>query len=885
MSAAIGRRFGMLVLLVGCTTTPVPADVGRDATATDDASDDAGVDAPAPLDVGPDANADAGPSGCVPAPSPSAGSDAIDDTLGHASVAIDDRAACARTYTLTSTAMRRDMLPGNPRTFTEQDGMPTLRTGSDLFDALFALALDEVREASVASISDGAFDSGSALACPAGGCFETGRIWTYVWTRDTSFSVDLSLAPLDPTRALNSLSFKLSERRGGGGEQVVQDTGSGGSYPVSSDRIVWALGARAVLAELEGSAHDAFRDRAYDALARTLAHDREVVFDADTGLYRGETSFLDWREQTYPDFTAGDVVPIAESESLSTNVLHLSAIRTAQALADARGDVAERDRLAPMGDALATEIHATFWDDAAGELSAFTPRVLDRAPVRRRDLLGTSLAILAGVVDASEGRRALSAYPHFAHGAPVIAPQQQFTAIYHDRAQWPFVTAYEALAAARVGHASAMTHAVRTLVHGAALSLSNVENYELPSGLPWVDDGAYSGPVVSSQRQLWSVAGWIAMVSRGLFGLEATENGLALAPYLPADVVSEHFAGQTELSLVAWPARGHRVTVVLHLPASPAAAGGEYVVSSLRLDGSPAASPIPWDALRPESRIDVDLVASAGAGATLNVVDPSDWHDVYGPRTPAIASLAPDGGHLRVQFDLAGETPSDVTVAVYRDGARVADGLAGASGSYLDAAVDASAPRSPCYAIETCFASGNCSQHSAPACFWGATGERVTIVPATSFVATGGAPASDHGRFHYEAWGDAGHRLDVSGVHPTQTGDYLVQLTYGNGAGPISTGITCAVKRIVVEDEATHEIVGTGIVVMPQLGDWDRWAGSTLVPVTLDATRSYHIAVVGDDTTMNMSAMQHFARYTAGTGGASGAFERVNVSDLRLLAR
>ncbi len=879
----------LVMALAGCGPTTTP---GVDA-ATDggvpamDTGLDAAPDAPAPVDVGPDANVDAGPIDCVTAPAATPGSDALDDTLGRATVTIDDRSACRRTYTIDSNAVRRDMLPAGPRVVIERSGTPTLRTGSDLFDALFALALDEVHEASVASISDGAFDSGRALPCPSGGCFETGRLWTYVWTRDTSFSVDLSLAAIDPLRALNSLSFKLSERRGGGGMQVVQDTGSGGSYPVSSDRVVWALAAARLLPELEGADHDAFRDRAYAALSATLAHDREAVFDASTGLYRGETSFLDWREQTYPAFTAGDVTPIADGEALSTNVLHLEALRAASALAAQRGDAGEHDRLATQASELATRIHATFWDDSAGELSALLPGTLDRAPVRRRDLLGTSLAILAGVVSPSEGRRALSAYPHFARGAPVIAPQQQQTAIYHDRAQWPFVTAYEALAAREVGHAGAMTHAVRTLVRGAALSLSNVENYELPSGLPYVMDGAFSGPVVSSQRQLWSVAGWIGMVTRGLFGLDAQEDGLHVAPYLPADVLSEHFAGQRELTLVSWPARGRRVTVVLHLPASAAPAGGEYVSSTIRVDGSPAASPVPWGTLQGASRIDVDLVGSAGASATVRAVDPADWHDVYGPRTPAVSAITVESGHLRLAFDLGGEPSADVTVAVYRDGARIADGLTTAS--YLDASVDASSPRTPCYAIETCFgghggAPPSCSQHSAPACFWGAAGERVAVIDASSFAATGGAPASDHGRFHYEAWGDPGHRLDVSGIRPAQTGEYLIQLTYGNGSGPISTGVTCAVKRVVVEDEVSHAIVGTGVVVMPQLGDWDRWAGSTFVRVSLDASRTYHLAIVGDDTTVNMSAFDHFARYTAGTGGASGRFERVNVADLRLLA-
>jgi len=871
--------------LGGCEPQPAMPDArGLDTGAPVDAPDPS-FDAPPLPDAGADVtlDEDAGPTRCLAPSTRVTGSEVLEHALGRATLTIEgDRSACRRSYSLASTGMRRDMLPGSPRSFQERESDPVVRTGHDLFDALFAMALEESHECSVGSIRDGAFDMGRALPCPEGGCFETGRLWTYVWTRDTSYSVDLGLASIDPDRALNSMLFKLSERRGGGGEQIVQDTGTGGSYPVSTDRVVWALGAEALLAELDGPARTELRDRAYAALVRTIGHDREVAYDAARGLYRGESSFLDWREQTYAAFTAGDLVPIAESESLSTNVLHLRALELASSLAAERGESAERDRLAADASALRARIRDVFWDEARGELLAFTPSALDRAPVRRVDLLATSLAILSHVIEDDDARRALSAYPHFANGAPVIAPQQQRTAIYHNRAQWPFVTAYELLAAREVGHAGATTHAVQTLMRSAALSLSNMENFEVPSGLPYREDGAYSGPVVNSQRQLWSVAGYLGMVSRGIFGLEATPIDLLVAPYLTADVAAELFPGQRELVLDGWPVRGRRVTVVLHLPETPAAAGRHYVVSAVRLNGLPATQRIAYDALDPQNRIDVELVAAAEGGVAVRLVDDTDYRDVFGPMTPAIPGIDVEAGRLRVRFDLGGETASDVRVSVYRDGMRIATDLSEAS--YLDTSWDASSARTPCYAIETCFAaSGTCSQHSAPSCFWGPASARVRSYEATSFTATGGAFSTNHGRGHIEAWGDVGHRIEITHT-PTQSGEHLLQLLYGNGAGGVTTGITCAVKRIVVEDTTSGTIVGGGVVVMPQLGDWSRWEESTLVSVRLEAGRTYRIAIVGDDTTINMSSLQHFATYTAGTGG-SAPFERVNVAEIRVLAR
>ena len=41
------------------------------------------------------------------------------------------------------------------------------------------------------------------------------------------------------------------------------------------------------------------------------------------GMSVSYPNFLDWREQTYPNWTEGNVVHIATSRSLSTTVLHL----------------------------------------------------------------------------------------------------------------------------------------------------------------------------------------------------------------------------------------------------------------------------------------------------------------------------------------------------------------------------------------------------------------------------------------------------------------------------------------------------------------------------------------------------------------------------------
>jgi alpha-L-rhamnosidase-like protein len=413
------------------------------------------------------------------------------------------------------------------------------RTASPLFDALFAMAQEDLGKDSVKDITDAAFDHGRPIPCR---CFIAGEKWPFVWTRDVSYSIDLGLWRLDPARARASLLFKTSPPRSGpapSGLYVMQDTGSGGSWPISTDRVVWFLGARHLLDDR------AFADTVYQALADTLAQDRRYVFDPRIGLYRGETSFLDWREQTYPASTAHDVVFIAQSFALSTNVLHFQALQLAAAMARRRGQPAAAARYAQQAESLKQAINARFWRPDRGLYMSYIGGPGDPEPFDTYDLLGLDLAITSGVADSQRAMESLQHYPAWPAGSPVIWPERRDQPIYHNRAIWPFVSEYTLRAARRVGDPSLIAIEVRSLMRGAALNASNMENYSLVSQSTHVP-GKLGGPVVDSPRQLWSVAGYLDMVLRGVFGLE--DDG-RIAPQLPASLVPMLFGTAPRISL------------------------------------------------------------------------------------------------------------------------------------------------------------------------------------------------------------------------------------------------------------------------------------------------------------------------------------------------
>ena len=510
-------------------------------------------------------------------------------------------------------------------------------TASPLFDGLFALAQDDLKQDSVSAIRDDAFDRGQPMPCA---CFETGEKWHYVWTRDVSYSIDLGLWRYDRARAMASLDFKLSGLRaadvprGADSEPLypMQDTGSGGSWPISTDRVVWFLAARHLL-ESTSSDGKAFADKVQRALTATLAQDREYAFDTRFGLYRGETSFLDWREQSYPEWTRNNVVFIAQSFALSTNVLHYEALRLAERMASQRNATRAADYRSQAA-ALKAAINAHFWRAERGMYMSYIGG--DGLPVEAYDLLGLSLAITSGVADAGRARASLTHYPAWPAGSPVIWPERADQPIYHNRAIWPFVSAYALRAARAVNDPALIAFEIRSLMRGAALAGSNMENYELASQATHVEDGRLSGPVVDSPRQLWSVAGYLDMVSEGVFGVIGDGH---VEPKLPVSLVPTLFGERAQIALRL----PHR-RITLQRPGN--LDGNLLVADSIRRDGT---------------NILVVLKAVAVPALALRTDTP-----LFAPATPAAPRAVRTGKVWRVRADGASEV-------LYVDGQRFGD--------------------------------------------------------------------------------------------------------------------------------------------------------------------------------------------------------------------
>ena len=783
-----------------------------------------------------------------------------------------------RTYELSTDITLRDNNPASKSiVIVEESGQMVLRSGNNIFDALFALAMQEVRDDSVEEITDGGFNNGNPVACS---CFETGEKWKYVWTRDTAYSVELALALVDPVRSMNSLLFKISDRKasaGGGYPEIVQDTGSGGSWPVSTDRVVWTIAAYELLNYLDPSDRATFFEEAYEAITNTVETDRIAVYDPRDGLYYGEQSFLDWREQTYPSWTKENTVHIAMSKSLSTNILHLNALKILVEMASEKGDSAEAVQYSGWVSDLKTAIKNAFIIGGDPLLSTFKTTELDNSAVNKHDLLGQSLAVLSGDLFIDESADLVANYPRTSHGAPVIWPQNPFTPIYHNRAIWPFVTAYDLKAAHKVKNASAIENGIRSLMYGAAFNLSNMENFEFTTLANYYSDGDYSGPVVNSRRQLWSVAGYLSMVIKVLAGFDVRDDLLSFLPVIPVSFRNDVLKETDRFVLRNVPFKGKLLNIHLVMPPADGSKDGYLTVKSILHNGKPVSGGLNGSTLAPVNDIVIDVTAKVNEVGSIKLIENYSASNIYAPKEPVTPTISVNAGNISFDLNKNGETDS-TSFSVFRNGVRVATGLS--AGTWIDPASSDCAVKTCCYSISQTFtATGNESHHTNPNCYWGTSNERIMTYSASSMVTTGGTLVTGHGKTHLSDWGTPAQSVVIDNITVSQSGKYYIQLEYSNGR-PINTGITCAVKKVKVIEKGTSTVVSEGIVKMPHIISWDRWDNSSFAETELDSSKSYTVVV---EDLNNMSYFEHFSIYTAGTGGGEDVYNRINLSAMKLL--
>ncbi len=615
---------------------------------------------------------------------------------------------------------------------TDVSSYPELRSPNVLVNALYNLSLEELKKD---IRPDGAFMAGAK--------------WDGVWTRDISYSILLSLAAIEPEIAKASLLRKVARGR------IIQDTGTGGSWPCSTDRMTWALAAWEIY--LTTGDRD-WLAQSFQIIRASAADDAHVVFSRETGMVLGESSFLDWREQTYPRWM--QPADIYSSQALGTNAVHYRTYQILAKMARLLGKPSEE--YTRTAEQIRAAVNKNLWLEDRGYYGQYLYGRITMSVSPRSEALGEALTILFDLAPPERQTRMLSSVPVMAFGIPCIYPQIPEIPPYHNNAIWPFVQAYWNLAAAKQNDMPAVLQGLASIWRAAALFLTNQENMVAGTG-------DAKGTAINSERQLWSVAGNLAMVYRVLLGMDFTEAGLRFHPAIP-----KALGGAWDLDNFRY--RGAQLSIHVE--------GFGTKIATITLDGHPLPNALLPADIKGSHEIRIKMDNREKTAAPLKLVDAA-----VSPDTPETwwGSLEVTGFH-----NLYTKPVDHMRYMAFQDG-HALDNKGANAVNISENQIDSE------FQVLALDSEGLRSFLNEPLRLFDSSHEMIVAAPSGPIDLT----RTTNAKVTMQA--------DVPAA-----GAYAIDFHYANGSGPINTDNKCAIRTLSVDGKEV------GAIVLPQRGkdDW-----------------------------------------------------------------
>ena len=602
--------------------------------------------------------------------------------------------------------------------------------------------------------------------------FRTGKEWAGVWTRDISYSIILSMAYLQPQVAKYSLLRKVKNGR------IIQDTGTGGAYPASTDRIIWAVAAW----ELYKSTGDKnWLKQVYSIIKNSIEDDLKNAYDPQTGLVKGESSFLDWREETYPRWM--QPADIYESECLGTNAVHYQANIVLAEMASLLNDPTVAAKHRQIAQKIKTGINQQLWLSDKGYYGQYLYGRNFKTVSPRAEALGEALCVWFGITDKEKQQSIVSNVPVMDYGISCIYQQIPGIPPYHNNAVWPFVQSYWALASAKAGNEKSVMECIAAVYRPAALFLTNKENFV-------ADNGDFAGTQINSSNMLWSLSGSLALVQRVLFGIEFGKDSLNFHPFVP-----QALAGKRSLTNF----RYRNAVLDIYLE------GYGNQISSFELDGNMTTAIFP-STLSGKHEIKIVL--------TSKLFPQTDIHKVSNYTTVETPVVTYSSGAISW-----GAIDNAKTYTVLKNGKTLTQ-----TKQTLLTVDNTGYSEYQVLAVDSNQVSSFASE---PVVVVNTKVKQVIECEKYAPKATQNAK-NYHGDGFVEVSKTQNRVLSIPFTAPI-SGLYAVSFRYANGNGPVNTENKCAIRTLKVDNKFQ------GTIILPQRGtnEWSNWGNTNSVQVKL----------------------------------------------------
>lgn len=596
-------------------------------------------------------------------------------------------------------------------------------------------------------------------------------------TTNTASDLDIfmSLAALTPQKAATQLKAKIKSARDG--IILSQLSSPENSWPITTDGISCAT---AIWETYNTTGDKDLISEALPAIESTLNLNMRVAWNESYNLIKGKSGNS---PANYPEWTRP--VDLFQSMSLGTNVLFANAFKVRDLICQELRNTTFTPLWAGIDREITTAINTTLWIPSSGFYGQYLYGGVYPILSPSNDNFAQALAIIFDTANPEMAKSIvmhtpttpegiLPSYP-LSHGSDTGAGLNDASTT---QALWNIAAAKARnITAVELGLASTLFHGALYAAGKGAFSCSNQDN------------------IPSKNSGEWSSAGMAALILRVIAGMEFTGSGIAFNPIVPASL-----PGEKTLSRLRY--KNSTLSIKIY--------GTGESVKTFSINGTPQADCFLPDSIngdvsveiimdnRPHKKIDIEIkpseripetpliewkspefcqIENYDSNSKYQTFVNGDYPDIH--KTDTI-SFVPKGGYTSVNI-----------VPVDKNGLT---GFSAPTHEYIDP-------------------------------------KNVIIIPSSTMSAAGTALIADRklAKNFVETTVEYNTSLYFN-VNAPESGDYLFDVSYTNGNGPVNHGDKCAIRMLYIEGAEV------GAVIMPQQGEgnWDSPDFSNMLPIRLN---------------------------------------------------
>ncbi|MEP6682614.1 MAG: hypothetical protein ABJA35_05105, partial [Parafilimonas sp.] len=501
----------------------------------------------------------------------------------------------------------------------------------------------------------------------------------------------------------------------------------------------------------------------------------------------GESSFLDWREETYPKWM--QPADIYESECLGTNAVHYEANIVLGKMALLMNDKIVAAKHKALATQIKNAINKYLWMPDKGYYAQYLYGRNYKIVSPRSEALGEALCVIWNIADEQQQKEIVSRMPFTDFGVTCIYPQIPDIPPYHNNAVWPFVQTYFSWAAAKIGNEKAVMQSIADIYRPAALFATNKENFV-------AENGDFAGTQINSSNMLWSLSGNISLVHKVLFGIKFEDDSLSFHPFVP-----EALKGERTLNNFKYHSAIFNITMN----------GFGNEIASFKIDGSTSSTNQITSSLSGTHSIEIEL-SNKKINSNIN-----NQPVYFSPETPLVSlkDKALKWNDIKEAGDYIVLKNAEIITSTQNTFFKIEDT---ATAEYQIIAVDKNkvesfASEPILFTDENNISTYQAEQFAAKSdsSFKGFTGDGFVEISTT-----------------------LNRKLSFN-INVEQDGLYAIGFRYANGNGPINTENKCALRTLYIDDKVA------GTIVFPQRGknEWSNWGYSNSAKIHL--TKGKHI--------------------------------------------